>query len=94
MKQIKTAEQSREEVAQILRDNITFSPQTQAYVIHGAIDKLIEWRRAYAEQFIEAAAMECSKRIIPGYHFQDPTLIIVGQAILKLKEHLKWEYGQ
>ena len=80
MKQIKTAEESREEVAQILRDNITFSPQTQAYVIHGAIDKLIEWRRAYAEQFIEAAAEEAS-------YFQSPNSM--KKKILKLKEHLK-----
>ena len=34
----------REEVAKILRDNITFSGQVGDYIIHGAIDKLIEWK--------------------------------------------------
>ena len=89
MKQIKTTEESREEVAQILRDNITFSPQIGDYVIHGAIEKLIEWRRAYAEQFIDAAVEECNKRIIPGHNVQAPSMINAGEAILKLKEHLK-----
>lgn len=32
---------TREKIAQILRDNITFSGQVGDYVIHGAIDKLI-----------------------------------------------------
>lgn len=86
---MKTAEESREEVAQILRDNITFSPQIGNYVIHGAIEKLLEWRRAYAEQFIDAAVTECNKRIIPGHSVQAPTMIGAGEAILKLKEQLK-----
>lgn len=33
----------KEDIAQILRDNITFSGQTGDYIIHGAIDKLIEY---------------------------------------------------
>lgn len=32
---------TREKIAQILRENITFSGQVGDYVIHGAIDKLI-----------------------------------------------------
>jgi hypothetical protein len=32
----------REQIAQILRDNITFSGQVGDYVIHGAIDKILE----------------------------------------------------
>lgn len=32
----------REEITEILRDNITFSEQVGKYVIHGALDKLIE----------------------------------------------------
>lgn len=32
----------REEITEILRDNITFSDQVGKYVIHGALDKLIE----------------------------------------------------
>lgn len=97
---MKTAEESREEVAQILRDNITFSPQIGNYVIHGAIEKLLEWRRAYAEQFIDAAADSAEmkathpalrdeichgKAFYPhGWKFE-----IDKQSILKLKEQLK-----
>lgn len=36
-------ENDREHIAQILRDNITFSGQVGDYVIHGAIDKIIQW---------------------------------------------------
>lgn len=50
---------------------------------------MIEAMKAYAEQFIEAAAEECGKRIIPGHNVQAPTMINAGEAILKLKEHLK-----
>lgn len=31
-----------QKIAQILRDNITFSPQVEGYVIHGAIEKIID----------------------------------------------------
>lgn len=40
--QEKEEQELREQIAQILRDNITFSGQVGYYVIHGAIDKLIE----------------------------------------------------
>lgn len=36
----------QEQVAQILRDNIHFSGQVGDYVIHGAIQKIIEWADA------------------------------------------------
>lgn len=38
-----TVEQMREDIAQILRDNITASPQLDTFVIHGAITKIIEY---------------------------------------------------
>lgn len=50
---------------------------------------MIEAMKAYAEQFIDAAVTECNKRIIPGHSVQAPTMIGAGEAILKLKEHLK-----
>lgn len=34
---------AEEQIAQILRDNIHFSGQVGDYVIHGAIQKIIEW---------------------------------------------------
>ncbi len=36
-------EQDRKAIAEILRDNITFSPQIGDYVIHGAIEKICDW---------------------------------------------------
>lgn len=33
----------REAVGKILAENITFSPQAGGWVIHGAIDKIIQW---------------------------------------------------
>jgi len=41
---IKTVEDKdlREKIAEILRDDITFSPQINTYLIHGAIEKIIE----------------------------------------------------
>lgn len=42
------------ELADILRENIKFSGQTGDYVIHGAIEKLIEWRDNYSTQNVEA----------------------------------------
>ena len=40
---ISSLEEEREQLASILRDNITFSGQVGGYVIHGAIEKIIEW---------------------------------------------------
>src|SRR6266850_4020934 len=34
-------------IMQILTENTTYSPQAQAYIIHGAIQKLIEWRNSF-----------------------------------------------
>lgn len=33
---------TRETVAEIIKNNITFSPQAEGYVIHGAIDKIMQ----------------------------------------------------
>lgn len=41
----------REQIAQILKDNITFSPQVGNYVIHGAIEKLLEREKRIAIEF-------------------------------------------
>jgi hypothetical protein len=38
------------EITEILKDNIHFSGQLDAYIIHGAIEKLILWREAYAAE--------------------------------------------
>lgn len=43
-------ESDREQVAKILQENITFSGQLGDYVIHGAIEKLLEWRKLYSDQ--------------------------------------------
>ena len=34
-------------IMQILKENTFYSPQARAYVIHGAINKLIEWRDSF-----------------------------------------------
>lgn len=39
--------QLRESIAAVLRDNITFSGQAGDYVIHGAIDKIIEYFKTH-----------------------------------------------
>lgn len=39
----------KKEIAQILKDNITFSGQLGDYVIHGAIDKIIELHKSLIE---------------------------------------------
>jgi hypothetical protein len=69
---MKTAE---EEVAQILADGITFSPQTGAYVIHRAIEELIKWRRAYARQALEEAAERANVEYV-GNLLSDPSTSI------------------
>ena len=79
MKQIKTAYEILKESGVYPEDFISFSTM-------GGCENAM---RAYAEQFIEAAAEECGKRIIPGHNVQAPTMINAGEAILKLKEHLK-----
>lgn len=76
---MKTPEEIREEIGVYLEDFIPYSTI-------GAIDKCM---KAYAEQFIDAAVEECNKRIIPGHNVQAPSMINAGEAILKLKEHLK-----
>lgn len=42
---------NHEQIAKILRDNITFSGQTGDYVIHGAIEKILEWQRGKERDF-------------------------------------------
>lgn len=34
-------------IIQILKENTTYSHQAKAYIIHGAIEKLIEWRNSF-----------------------------------------------
>ena len=42
----KVVKSDKEIIGQILRDNITFAPQVDNYVIHGAIDKIMDWSDA------------------------------------------------
>lgn len=43
----------REKIAQILAENITFSPQMGGYVVHGAIEKLIHLMEDEAVEFAD-----------------------------------------
>jgi hypothetical protein len=42
-----TIDQDIDTIAKILMENTTYSPQVRAYIIHGAIQKLIEWRDSF-----------------------------------------------
>lgn len=80
---MKTAEEIIEPVVL----NVTDPAGVTDYMV--SKDDAIKAMKAYAEQFIDAAVTECNKRIIPGHSVQAPTMIGAGEAILKLKEHLK-----
>jgi hypothetical protein len=59
-----------QKIAAILRDNITFSPQTGDYVIHGAIEKLLEQEKINSVSFINWAMdndFSCKKNPEGGY---------------------------
>ena len=43
----------QEQIANILRDNSHYSPQTGGYVIQGAIEKLMEWERGQMIELLE-----------------------------------------
>lgn len=52
-----TDETLKERIAEILRDHTTWSPQAGAYVIHGAIEKIVElFPKTKTDQEIENEA--------------------------------------
>lgn len=54
----------KSEITQILKDNITFSGQTGSYVVHGAIDKIVDlFEREREKELLIHNALTVLKRI-------------------------------
>lgn len=66
-----TTDKTKEEIAAILRDNIHFSGQVGDYVIHGAIEKLLEREQVQSIGFAEWM-MDRYYRVKPGYYARLP----------------------
>lgn len=70
----------REQIAQILKDNITFSPQIGDYVIHGAIERLLEREKRIAIEFASWIA-------IHGYRpAPTDTVLAGGWVVMKSRQ--------
>lgn len=59
----------RDQIAQILADNITYSPQIQGIVIHGVVEKLAEREedartRGYKRAMLHALALDAAVIVI------------------------------
>lgn len=69
----------REQIAQILKDNITFSPQIGDYVIHGAIERLLEREKRIAIEF-------ASWIVLHGYRPANGEWLAGGWVVMKNSE--------
>lgn len=55
---MKSLDKDIDTIMQILTENTSYSPQAQAYIIHGAIQKLIEWKNSFLTNTTEMQLMK------------------------------------
>lgn len=79
------------EIAKILKDNITFSPQGQGYVVHGAIEAIYQWhlRKMKEEKERHIAKMEWVLKRGDGDYWLEDAIDTAKDELHEIEEKLK-----